>query len=227
MRARDVMVSPVVTTTPSSSVADVAALLLERRISAVPVVDEAGKLIGIISEGDLIRRPEADTERRRSWWLKMFTSSETLAREYIRTHATKVADLMTRDVITASPDTPLHEVATRLERNGIKRVPILEDGRLVGIVSRANLVQALAARRSQAPPVSLDDQAIRDRILALLGEQPWARNALVSITVTDGVVDLWGFTNSTIEQKALHVAAEQVPGVRGINDHLVRRATGE
>ena len=223
MRARDVMVSPVVTTTPASSVAEVADILLTKHVSAVPVVDEGGRLVGIISEGDLIHRSEADTERRRSWWLQMFTSSDTLAHEYVRTHATRVEDLMTKTVITASPDTPLHEIATLLERNGIKRVPIMEDGRLVGIVSRANLVQAIAARRQEPELASLDDQAIRERIMSHLNEQPWAHTALVNITVSDGVVDLWGIINSTIEQKALHIAVEQVPGVRSVNDHLILR----
>ena len=134
-KARDVMVSPVITVKPSSSVKEVATTLLERRISAVPVVDDHGKLVGIISEGDLMHRSEAGTERQRSWWLLGWTGDETLAAEYVKAHARKVADVMTRNVITATPETPLQEIAALLEKNAIKRVPIVKDDQLVGIVS--------------------------------------------------------------------------------------------
>jgi CBS domain-containing protein len=142
MKARDVMVSPVITVKPSFSVKEVAKTFLERRISAAPVVDDQGKLVGIVSEGDLMHRAEAGTERQRSWWLRALTAEETLAAEYVKAHARKVADVMTRDVITATADTPLHEIAALLEKNSIKRVPIVKNGQLVGIVSRANLIQA-------------------------------------------------------------------------------------
>ena len=137
MKARDVMLSPVSTVTPSASVKEVAKLLVEKSISGVPVVAEDGKLLGMISEGDLLHRSEAGTERRRPCWLAALVADETLADEYVRSHARKVEDIMTRKVITASPDTPLHEIATLLERNSIKRVPIVDNDRLVGIVSRA------------------------------------------------------------------------------------------
>jgi CBS domain-containing protein len=148
MKARDVMVSPVITVKPSSSVKEVAKIFLERRISAAPVVDDQGKLIGIISEGDLMHRAEAGTERHRSWWLRLLTAEETLAAEYVKAHARKVADVMTRDVITTGPETPLHEIAVLLEKNSIKRVPIVQNGQLIGIVSGANLIQAVASARS-------------------------------------------------------------------------------
>src|SRR5665647_3102869 len=149
MKARDVMVSPVITVRPSASVREVAQIFLERRISAVPVVDEHGKLVGIISEGDLMHRAEPGTERKRSWWLQGFTGDETLAAEYVRAHARKVADVMTRHVIFAAPDMPLYEIANMLESNSIKRVPIVKDGQVVGIVSRANLIQAVASARQE------------------------------------------------------------------------------
>ena len=129
MKARDVMVAPVITVKPTASVKDVAKIFIENRISAVPVVDDQGKLIGIVSEGDLLHRAEADTQRRRPWWLLVMTSDETLAADYIKEHSRKVADVMTKDVITAAPDTPLHEIARALERYAIKRVPICRMGR--------------------------------------------------------------------------------------------------
>jgi CBS domain-containing protein len=187
MRARDVMVSPVITVRPSSSVKEVATTLLERRVSAVPVVDDQGKLVGIISEGDLMHRAEAGTERQRSWWLLGWTGDETLAAEYVKAHARKVADVMTRNVITATPETPLHEIAALLERNSIKRVPIVKDGQLVGIVSRANLIQAVASTRKELE-ITLSDTTIRDKLLAHLTSQEWAHTSLLNVTVSGGVV---------------------------------------
>ena len=222
MKAHDVMVSPVITVKPSSSAKEVAEIFLERRISAVPVVDDQGKLVGIVSEGDLMHRAEAGTERRRSWWLRALTAEETLAVEYVKAHARKVVDVMTRDVITATADTPLHEIAALLEKNSIKRVPIVKNGQLIGIVSRANLVQAVASAR-KGLEIPLSDAAIRDRLLAHLKAQPWADTLLLNVTVNGGVVDLWGVTRSDTERKAIRVAAESTPGVSAVNDNLFTR----
>ena len=223
MKARDVMVSPVISVKPSCTVKEVAKTLLERRISAVPVVDDSGKLAGIVSEGDLMHRAEIGTQRRHSWWLRVLTGDDALAAEYTKAHARTVADVMTRDVITASPDTPLHEIAALLERHSIKRVPIVKDSELVGIVSRANLLQALASSHKDLD-VQLSDTAIRDRILAHLNNEPWAHTLLLNVTVNGGVVDLWGITGSDAERKAIRVAAESAPGVTAVNDHLVRQS---
>ncbi|HVO93160.1 MAG TPA: CBS domain-containing protein [Terriglobales bacterium] len=222
MKARDVMVAPVVTVKPSDSVMDVAKIFLERRISAVPVVEESGKIVGIISEGDLMHRSEAGTERRRPWWLRVFVGEETLAVDYVKAHARKVADVMTRDVVTATPDTPLHEIASLLEKHSIKRVPIVSNGQLVGIVSRANLIQAVASAR-KGLEIPLTDAAVRDKVLARLKEQPWAHTLLLNVTVNGGVVDLWGVTRSDAEKKAIRVAAETTPGVRAVIDNLIKR----
>ena len=222
MKARDVMVSPVITVKPSSSVRDVAKIFLERRISAVPVIDEQGKLVGIVSEGDLMHRTEAGTERKRSWWLQGFTGDETLAAEYVKAHARKVVDVMTRHVIAASPDTPLHEIANMLESNSIKRVPIVKDGQVVGIVSRANLIQAVASVRQELD-IPLSDAVICNKLLANLQGEPWAHTGLLNITVSGGVVDLWGITKSDAERKAIRVAAESIPGVCTVHDNLIKR----
>jgi CBS domain-containing protein len=146
---RDVMVSPVITVKPYFSVRDVAQLFIERRISAALVVDDGGNLVGIVSEGDLLHRQEAGTERRHSSWLQFLIANETLAAEYVKAHAQKVADVMTRDLITATSDTPLHEIASTMEKHSIKRVAIVSNGQPVGLVSRANLIQAVASARQQ------------------------------------------------------------------------------
>ena len=225
MHARDVMVAPVITVKPSTTVKEVAELFLEKRISAAPVIDSQEKLVGIVSEGDLLHRVEAGTERHRSWWLEGFIGNDTLATEYVKAHGRKVSDVMTRKVITASPQTPLHEVATLMEKNAIKRVPILENGQLVGIVSRANLIQAVATARKLLD-IPLSDTTIREKILSHLKKQPWAHTTMLNVTVNAGVVDLWGIAESAAEQKAIKVAAESTLGVCAVNDNLITRSVG-
>lgn len=220
MKARDVMASPVITVKPNSSVREVAKTLLENRISAAPVVDDSGKLVGMISEGDLMHRSEAGTERQRSWWLRLMAGDDVLAADYVKAHGHKVADVMTRNVITATLDTPLDEIAVLLEMNSIKRVPIVKDDQLVGIVSRANLVQAVASV-PKGLEIPLSNSAIRDKLLADLKAQPWAHTGLLNVTANDGVVNLWGFIRSETERRAIRVAAETMPGVRTVNDHLM------
>src|SRR5262249_16404568 len=173
MKARDVMTFPVITAKPSDTVQEVARVLLENRISAVPVVGDADRILGIVSEGDLLHRMEAGTERRRSWWLLPFLGEQTFAADYVKAHAKKVSDVMTRNVITASPETPLHEIAALLEKHAIKRVPIAIGGRLRGIVSRANLIQAVASA-GKALNASSSDAEIREKLLLHLQQQPWA-----------------------------------------------------
>jgi CBS domain-containing protein len=226
MKAADVMISNVVTVSPDASVRDVANILLTNRISAVPVVQPNGDLVGIISEGDLLRRVEADTERRRSWWLELLIGSAPLAAEYVKSHARKVADVMTREVITATPDTPLREIAALLEKNGIKRVPIVKKRKVIGIVSRANLVQALVARREEVEQrPAVDDLTIREEVMARLDGQSWTRLSPVNVIVHDGIVDLWGVVDSESVKQAVRVAVEVTPGVTVIHDHLVVERT--
>jgi len=219
MKARDIMVAPVITASSNASVKSVAETFVRHRISAVPVVDEKGKLIGIISEGDLLHRAEAATEKQRPWWLRAFIGPDALANEYVKAHARKVSDVMTRQVFTASPETPLHEIAALLEKHSIKRVPIVENGRLVGIVSRANLVQAVASA-GKTLEIPLSDSTIRDKLVAHLNAQGWAGASLLNVTVNGGVVDLWGIVGSASERNAIRVAAEATPGVNAVNDNL-------
>lgn len=227
MKARDVMTLAVFTVKPTASVKDVARLFMEQRISAVPVVDNQGKIVGIVSEGDLVHRSEISTQRRHPWWLVLMAGDEGLAAEYIKAHAKRVADIMTRKVITAEPDTPLQEIAAMLEKYGIKRLPIVRNGQLVGIVSRANLVQAIATSGSKLD-VPLSDTTIRKQLLTHLNKQNWGQRhtTLFNVTVNGGVVDLWGFIESDTERKAIRVAAEATPGVRAVNDHMTARPIG-
>lgn len=161
MRAKDVMTSPIVTAGPQTTVPEIAKLLIERRISALPVVDQGERVIGIVSEGDLMRRVENTDERHRSWWLRLFSDPATDAADFVKTHGRRAADVMTRDVVTVGEDTPLHEIAALLEERRIKRVPVVREGRVVGIVSRANLLHGLAARPADTPVRSADDEVIR------------------------------------------------------------------
>lgn len=224
MKAAEIMVANVITVTPEQTVQEVAEILLDRRISGLPVVNAAGELVGIVSEGDLMRRVDAGTEHRRSWWLRLLMGREGLAEEYVREHARKVADVMTRSVITASPDTPIGEIANLLERNAIKRVPIVKDRKVVGIVSRANLIQALAALRKQITVERpLSDATLRESVLAQFQSEPWMRTSLINVTAHEGVVDLWGVVDSQSEKKAMRVAAEVTPGVRKVNDAIIVR----
>ena len=225
MKASDIMVSTVITVGPDATVQDVADLLVRNRISALPVVGDNGELLGIVSEGDLINRPETKTAHRKAWWLDALASNETLAADYVKSHSRKVADVMTRNVITASPETSVAELAALLEKNSIKRVPIIKDKRIVGIVSRANLLQGLASLKDKAPQARADDSAIRDNVMQKLANERWARPALLSVTVQDGTVDLWGIVESATEKKAVHVLVEVTPGVRAVNDNLIVRST--
>lgn len=225
MQARDVMTSPVITAKPTDTVAYVAKTLLEHRIGAVPIVDDEGKVVGIVSEGDLVRRVEAGTERRRSWWLEALLDDSTLELEYIKAHGRTAADVMRKPVVTAAPDAPLYEIASLFEGHSIKRVPIVENGQLVGIVSRANLIQAVATPRASLD-IPLTDSMIREKVMARLREQPWSHAWRLNVTVDDGVVDLWGIANAETERKALRVLAETTPGVRAVHDHLFKEPMG-
>lgn len=221
MQAIDVMTRDVITVDENAAIPEVANLLATRGISAVPVVDRAQRLVGVVSEGDLLHRVETGTARRRSWWLEMVSATDELARDYVKSHGQRARDVMTRDVVSVVETTPLADIALLLETKGIKRVPVLRDGCIVGIVSRANLVQALAMTASQ-PSVSpnADDRLIRDRLLAELNKQRWAEVAPANVTVKDGIVHMWNSFVSEDEKQALLVAARTIPGVRRVEDHM-------
>ena len=221
MKAADVMVSHVVTIRPDAAIRDAARLMLDHGISGVPVVDAEGNLTGIVSEGDLIRRAEIGTQKHRSGWLELLTSREQLADEFTKAHALKVADVMTRDVVSAGEDASLADIATLLERHGIKRVPIVRDGKVIGIVSRANLLRALASAPVHQA-VAADDATLRERVVEQIRSVPGGMPWLLSVLVQDGMVDLWGPIQSEEHRRAIRVAAEATPGVRQVNDNMYR-----
>jgi CBS domain-containing protein len=218
------MTTHVISVGPDASVPDVAEILLANRISAVPVVDKSGALLDVVSEGDLMRRAEAGTGRQRSWWLATLTGKDVLAAEFVREHARKAADIMSGRVITAKPDTPLRDIANLLEKNAIKRVPIVSNGKVVGIVSRANLLQALASLNRQIEGgAAPSDAALRESVMARLNAEPWGNSLLINVIVQDAKVELWGVVNSQTEKNAIRVAAEVTPGVNAVNDNLIIR----
>ena len=228
MRASDVMTPTVVTVDPEMTIQQLANLLSDRGISGAPVVDAAGTLLGIVSEGDLLHRAELGTERhterRHSWWLRHFAAAE--AREYAKSHGRLVKDIMTTHVATITEEASLAEVATLLEKRRIKRVPVMRDGRVVGIVTRSNLVRALAAARPSAPLMTDhedDDRSIRNRLLADLQSQHWASRVWPQdILVSKGVVTLWFSSDEPEEnRRAIRVAAENVPGVLSVQENVV------
>ena len=222
LTAADVMTTTVVTVSPETPVPEVARLLHENHISGVPVVDGGGNVLGVVSEGDLIGHAGAIGEQRRSWWLRLLTGESALARDYAKSHARITRDVMTSRVITVSETAPLADIARQMERHGIKRVPVVRDGRLVGIVSRSNLLQALAAT-DVSKNVSADDRTIRERLTAELQAQPWAHMMAKNIVVENGVVHLFGFVRTEGERRTLRVAAENVPGVVRVGDQMMHR----
>lgn len=223
MKASDIMTTDVITVAADSSVRDAAETLLKNRIGGAPVVDAKGNLVGVVSEGDLFRRAETGTEHERSWWLKLLMGHEQLATEYVKEHSRKIADVMSHKVITASPDTRASEIAEMLESSRIKRVPIVKNGKLVGIVSRANLLHALASLRSEIPARPVEDSKLREAIMKRLADEPWSRAALINVTVASGVADVWGIVDSEPEKEAIRVAIETVPGVKSVKDNLIVR----
>jgi CBS domain-containing protein len=214
------MVKAVVTTTPETTVEKLARLMINLRISGVPVVNKEGQLVGIVTEGDLLRRAESGTDRQRSPWSESFSSNSRLAAEYVKSHAKRVADVMTREVVSVDETATLGEIADLLETKRIKRVPVVHDSKIIGVVSRADLLQVLASGGIKTDDEERD-RAIRDRLLAELREQKWADTSEGRVVVSDGVVHLWGIVGSEAEREALRVAAENTPGVRGIQDHTI------
>ena len=223
MKAMDVMVRDVVTVKPDDDVALAVRLLAEHDVSALPVVDDDDNVIGVISEADLLHREEIGTEKQRPWWLEAVTPASTLAGEFAKSHGRRVEEIMSSNIVSASEDTPLGEIATLLERHRIKRLPILRAGKLVGIVSRSNLIQALASSQVQtgAGSGTSSDRKIRLELLDRLDHQSWTDFGERNIIVSGGIVHLWGLVGSADEHKALLALAEDVPGVVGVSDEMI------
>lgn len=219
MKAHDIMTWGVISVKADETVARAAQIMLENRVSGLPVVDAADKLVGIVTEGDFLRRSELGTQRRRPRWLEFFIGPGRLAAEYVRNSGRKVGEIMTPDPYTVGENIPIDEIVKLMERQRIKRVPVVADRKVVGIVSRANLLHALASLSREAAPQASDDGTIRTKIMTELNSQSWRPE--IDITVRNGIVELWGAITDDRQRQAIIVAAENVLGVKRVHDHLV------
>jgi CBS domain-containing protein len=220
MRARQVMTRPPITVPADATVYAAAEVLLGSGISAAPVVDADGKMIGIVSEADLMNRPEIGTVPAKSWLQRLLADNTVLARDHIRAHSHHVADVMTKDVVTADERTELGEIASLMQRHHVKRIPILRDGKLVGIVSRSNLLQGLLSHEPLPATGLASDESIREGVATELARYPWASCPTTNVIVDKGIVHLWGYVDSRLVRDAMRVAAENVPGVRRVVNNV-------
>ena len=221
MNAHEIMTRHVVTVRRDSSLQEAIAAMLDHGVSGLPVVDDQGMPVGMLSESDLLRRTELGTERKRPRWLAFLLGPGKLAAEYTHTHGRIVADVMSDKLHAVAPDTPVQEVVLQMERHHVKRLPVLENGRLVGIISRANLLRALALAASGLPEASASDDEIRERLVRELALTDWAPRSLLDIVVRDSEVHLYGTILDDREREALCVAARNTAGVKAVHDHLV------
>ena len=216
MLAKDVMTPNVVAVAPETSIHEIARLLLQRQISGVPVLEDDGNLVGLVSEGDLIRRVEPQAEDRRSWWLNLLTSESEKARAYVVTHGRSARDVMPTDVVTIPESAELGEIARLLEERQIKRVPVMRDQKVVGIVSRSNLLQGLAS----SPATAAESDDLRTRVIAALDGLDWLHPTQMNVIVANGAVEVWGYVETAEQKSAMRVAVENVEGVENVRDHV-------
>lgn len=221
MNVADVMTRHVISVSPDATVEEAARQMLERGISGLMVVDSKGELAGVVTEGDLLRRDEIGTVRHRPWWLRMLLSPGRQAADFTRTHGRRVRDVMTRDVVSVPAEAPLEQVVEAMERHRIKRVPVTAGNRVIGVVSRADLLRALVVAERRDRPIATDDRSIRQAILDALDKQSWTPMTTLNVTVADRVVDVWGTITNDEERRAICVLAENTPGVEQVNDHMV------
>lgn len=220
MRAKDIMTETIVSVNVKETVFDAAELLLGAGVSAAPVVNDQGNVLGIVSEADLIHRAEIETAPRKSWLQRLLGSEATAARDYVASHTRKIADVMTREVVTASDEATLGELVELIEKRRVKRIPIVRDNKLVGIVSRANILGALLSREPENAAGQPDDKKLRQAVVEAFDREAWKSRWPVNVVVSDGVVHLWGFVGGEDVRKAYRVAAENVPGVKKVTSHL-------
>jgi CBS domain-containing protein len=225
MKIADIMTREVVSVRPETPVREVAQTMLERRISGVPVVDGDARVLGIVSEGDLIRRPEIETDRPGRGWLSLFVSDEERARDFVKSHGRRAREVMTQPAICVAPDTALTEAVRLMERHHVKRLAVVEAGKLCGLVTRADVVRAFVAR-PPAPGRAQSDAELRERVDALLRSEDWAASAYITVEVDGGVVQLWGTVESTAQREAILVAVREVDGVKDVQAHLGRSLPG-
>jgi CBS domain-containing protein len=219
MRAHQIMTRPVITVTPDTTVVEAANTMLQKHVSGLPVVDATGKLAGIISEGDFIRRSEIGTGRKRGRWLKFILGPGKAASDFVHEHGRKISEIMVSSPLTITEDAPIEEIVAVMEKNNVKRLPVVRGDKLVGIVSRANLLQAVASLAREVPDPTADDAHIRDRIIDAIEKNDWCPFGL-SVIVRDGIVHLSGVITEERARQAAVVAAENIEGVKIVHDHL-------
>lgn len=222
MRVEDAMTRTVRAVTADQSVGATARVLLDWGVSGLPVVDKDMTVVGVITEGDLLRRPESGTTKRRGWLQMLFASGTELANEYIKTHAVQVRDAMTTPAITIEKRAPLADAADLMVKKGVKRLPVVEAGRLVGMLSRSDVFRTWA-RIHRDPTAAPSDSAIRGKLLDAIDQQPWVGACRVNATVENGKVELWGMVNGEAEKRALDLLAERQPGVKAVVSHVAAR----
>lgn len=219
MRAHQIMTKDVISVTPHTTIEEAAKIMLRTHISGLPVIDDAGRLVGIVSESDFLRRGEIGTGRRREKWLQFFLGPGTAASEFVRERGRKVADVMTSDPFTVGEETPLEDLVGLIEKHGIKRLPVMSGKVLRGIVTRSNLLQAVASLAHEIPDPTADDHHIRDRIIRAVNDTDW-RPIGFEVTVRNGVVHLHGIITTDEARQATIVATENTAGVKKVHDHL-------
>ena len=219
MQAAAIMTAPVIGIEPTASISDAAGLMLSKKFSGLPVIRSDGTLVGIVSEGDFLRRGELGTNRKRSRWLEFLVSPGRAADEYVQANGRRIEEVMTTDVVTASPGVPLPEIVELMTCHRVKRIPVVDDGKVVGIITRSDILRALLTVLS-APSAARDDERIRQDIIAELARQKWAGKDMIDVTVAKGVVELSGAIFDERERQAAIVAAENVAGVKAVKDRL-------
>ncbi|MFJ6327554.1 MULTISPECIES: CBS domain-containing protein [unclassified Rhizobium] len=219
MLIREIMNAPAITVSPETSVVDAARIMLDRHVSGLPVVDGGGDIVGIVSEGDFLRRGELQTERKRSWLLEFLTSPGKLADEYVLSHGRSVEEVMTSKVVTIAPNATLTVAVDLMEKYGIKRLPVVVEGEVIGIVCRSDLLRALANMLPKEKVQATDNQ-ITEAVIAELSHQSWSHNGFIKVSVQNGVVELSGTIFDERERLAAKVAAENVPGVKSVTDQI-------
>ena len=221
MKAQDIMTKMVITIGPDTPVRAIATLLTEKRISGVPVLGNDGAVLGMVSHGDLLHRWEIGTEPKQKWWLKAFADPDALARAYTKTHGLEAKDVMNRHVVSVSENAEMADVAAILDRNGINRVPVMRDGKLVGLITRSDLVKALSRVPEQAGRASADSGSLHHAITSKMKTQQWLNSSHLNVIVKDGVVQVWGLIGSGDQRRALRVLIEEINGVKSVEDHLM------
>ena len=220
MKARDIMVRGIIAVHPDTLVRDIASLMVEKHISGVPVLSNNGKLIGMVSQSDLLHRAEVGTERKHKWWFRVLMDSRALAREYVKAHGLKAHDVMTRYVVSVRDDAELRDVADILDKRRIKRVPVIQEDRVVGIITRGDLVRALSQVQISKVAKTIVNAALHKKLYDRIQSQPWINDNCVNLTVSDGVVEVAGFVETTDQRVALRILIQETEGVNRVDDKI-------